>query len=152
MSRVPVGYRFYWDSDCRLCNSLKRIGQALDWRSMVTFVPLDSDAANIDLGHMSWEERMSSSHLVSPEGRVLSRGEGALALAALLPLTAPLVFIFRLLPYHAKIADRAYGWVSAHRGVPYGGTCKVSFGQDQPGAGESCAVTFGQSRDIVPED
>ena len=131
MSRVPVGYRFYWDSECRLCNALKRVGVALDWRRLVSFVPLDSDAANIDLGHLAWDERMASSHLVTPEGRVLSRGEGALALAALLPLTAPLVFLFRLFPYHRQIADRAYGWVASHRGVPYGGSCKVSFGAPQ---------------------
>lgn len=125
--RVPVGYRFYWDADCRLCNRLKRIFSALDWGHRVTFVPLLSEAADIDLGHLSWEERMASSHLVTPEGRVHSRGEGALELCRLLPLLAPLVFVFRLLPYNRQIADRAYGWIARHRGVPYGGSCKVQF-------------------------
>ena len=133
MSRLPVGYRFYWDSDCRLCNALKRVGVALDWRHTVTFVPLQSDAAEIDLAHLSYDERMASSHLVTPTGQVHSRGEGVLGLAQLLPLTAPLVFAFRLLPYSSAIADRAYGWVSSHRGVPYGGSCKVQFpSPDEP--------------------
>jgi len=127
MSRVPVGYRFYWDSNCRFCNVLKRIGAALDWFGKVTFVPLESDAADIDLGHLSYEEKMASSHLVTPEGRVQSRGEGALELARLLPLVSPLVFLFRLLPGHRAFAERAYDWIARHRGVPYGGSCKVEF-------------------------
>jgi predicted DCC family thiol-disulfide oxidoreductase YuxK len=48
-----------------------------------------------------------------------------MALASLLPLTAPLVWLFRLLPYHRRLADRAYRWVADHRGVPYGGSCKL---------------------------
>lgn len=106
---------------------MKRVGLALDWGRKITFVPLQSDAAEIDLGHLSYEERMASSHLVTPEGRVYSRGEGVLQLAALLPLTAPLAFLFRLLPAHHALADRLYGWVARHRGVPYGGSCKVEF-------------------------
>ncbi len=131
--RLPVGYRFYWDSDCRMCNSLKRLGTALDWRGQVSFLPLNSDPAEIDLGHLSYDEKMASSHLITPQGQVLSRGEGILGLASLLPLTAPLVFLFRLLPGHHQLADVAYGWVASHRGVPYGGSCKVQFpNPDQP--------------------
>lgn len=126
-SRLPVGYRFYWDSNCRFCNSLKALGEVLDWSRRVTFVPLDSDAANIELGHLSEEERWASSHLITPRGEVFSRGDGILALAEQLPLMMPLVVIFRLLPRHRELADKLYGWVSSHRGVPYGGSCKVSF-------------------------
>ena len=125
--RLPVGHRFYWDSECRLCNLLKRVGQRLDWARKITFVPLGSDAAEIDLAHLSPLERMQSSHRVPPDGRVLSRGDGIMALAEKLPLTAPLVFLFRLLPGHRALADLAYGWVAGHRGVPYGGSCKVEF-------------------------
>jgi predicted DCC family thiol-disulfide oxidoreductase YuxK len=127
MSRLPVGYRVYWDSDCRFCNLMKRVVLTLDWTRKLTFVPLQSDAAEIDLGHLTYDERMASSHLVTPEGRVHSRGEGVLEIGRLLPLIAPLVFLFRLLPHHRLMADRAYGWVASHRGVPYGGSCKVEF-------------------------
>lgn len=126
-SRLPVGCRFYWDSNCRFCNSMKRLGEVLDWRSRVTFLPLDSDAASIDLAYLSEEEFWKSSHFVTPNGTIYSRGEGILALAQQLPLTAPLVFIFRLFPYNRQVADRAYRWVASHRGVPYGGSCKVNF-------------------------
>lgn len=129
--RIPVGNRFYWDSNCRFCNVMKRAAVALDWGNKVTFLPLDSPAAEIDLGHLSLQERMESSHLVTADGEVHSRGEGALGLAQLLPLLAPLVFVFRLLPYSRPLADRAYRWVASHRGVPYGGSCKVEFGQHQ---------------------
>lgn len=122
-----MGYRFYWDDECRLCNTLKRVGEALDWAHRVTFVPILSDPAEIDLGHLSVEERLKSSHLVHPDGRVMSAGAGILGLASLLPLTAPLVFIFRLLPGHAALAEKLYKLVASNRGVPYGGSCKVSF-------------------------
>ena len=128
-SRLPVGYRFYWDDHCKLCNSLKKVGVALDWSKKVAFLPLLSDPADVDLGHITFEERMASSHLVDPQGRVYSRGEGILKLASLLPLTAPFVFLFRLLPKHQVIADKLYGLVSSHRGVPYGGSCKVDFSE-----------------------
>lgn len=70
---------------------------------------------------------MASSHLVSPEDRVYSGGAGILELASLLPLTAPFVFLFRLLPQHRSIAERLYRMVASNRGVPYGGSCKVEF-------------------------
>ena len=136
-SRIPVGYRFYWDSHCRLCNSLKKIGEMLDWRQRVTFVPLESDPAEIDLGHMSYDEKMASSHLVTPDGRVYSRGEGILGLAQLLPLLTPAVFCFRLLPFNQALAERLYNVVARNRGVPYGGSCKIEFGPPRGQSSES---------------
>lgn len=126
-TRIPVGFRVYWDAECRFCRSLMRLGRALDWWDRITFLPLQSEAAALDLAHLTFEEQMASSHLVTPEGQVISRGEGVLAIAALLPLTAPLVFLFRLLPQHLRLANAAYDWVASRRGVPYGGSCKVDF-------------------------
>lgn len=125
--RIPVGFRFYWDDHCRFCNLVKKIAEALDWGHRVTFLPLSSAPADIDLGHFSLEEKMASSHLVSPSGQVYSRGEGILGLCQLLPLTVPLVFAFRLLPFNEKIADRVYRFIASNRGVPYGGSCAVDF-------------------------
>lgn len=136
-NRLPVGYRFYWDDHCRLCNSLKKLGEALDWSKRVLFLPLLSEPADIDLGHLSLEERMASSHLVAPDDRVFSGGAGILELASLLPLTAPLVFLFRLLPRHKALAERLYRLVSSNRGVPYGGSCKVEFAPPSPETLES---------------
>lgn len=122
---VPVGARFYWDSQCRFCNALKRVAQALDWSHQVTFLPLNSAPADIDLGHLTEEDRVTSSHFVTADGKVYSAGRGILALAQILPLTAPLVFVFRLLPYSDALAEYLYKWVAGHRGVPYGGSCKI---------------------------
>lgn len=127
--RLPVGYRFYWDEECRFCNTMKALGEKLDWGRLVTFLPLQSDPALIDLGHMDFEEMMASSHLVTPEGRVLSRGEGILGLANLLPLMKPAVFVFRLIPQHHLLADKMYRYVASRRGVPYGGSCKVDLSE-----------------------
>ncbi len=129
-NRLPVGYRFYWDEHCRLCNTLKRVGTALDWSHKITFIPLLSDAADIDLGHLTFEQRMASSHLVAPNERVYSGGEGILEVASLLPLMMPFVFLFRLLPKHRALADKLYGFVASHRGVPYGGSCRVNFDEE----------------------
>lgn len=76
---------------------------------------------------MSLEDMSASSHLVSPEGRVYSKGQGILELAAQLPLIAPLVFVFRLLPRHEELADKLYALVAQNRGAPYGGSCQVNF-------------------------
>ena len=103
---------------------------ALDWSGKVTFLSLLDDAADIDLGHLDFEERMASSHLVTPEGKAYSRGEGVLRLASLLPLTAPFVFLFRLLPKSDLIAEKLYALVASKRGVPYGGSCKIDFDDD----------------------
>lgn len=130
-SRLPVGYRFYWDDQCRLCNFLKRLGEALDWSNRVSFVPIVSDAGEVDLAHLDWDERLASSHLVDPQGRVHSAGAGILGLASLLPLTAPFAFLFRLLPGHEVLVEKLYRFVAANRGVPYGGSCKVDFGEPE---------------------
>jgi len=132
-SRLPVGHRFYWDDHCKLCNALKRLGVALDWSNKVTFLSLLDEAADVDLGHLTMDERMASSHLVDPNSRVYSRGQGILKLASLLPLTAPLVFLFRLLPKSEQIAEKLYALVAQNRGVPYGGSCKVDFSEGSEG-------------------
>ncbi len=126
-SRLPVGYRFYWDDQCRLCNTLKAVAQKLDWGKRCDFLPLTSEPAELDLAHLNLDERFSSSHLVTPEGRVYSRGKGILALARLLPLTAPLVFFFHLLPASERLAEKLYDLVAQNRGVPYGGSCQIKF-------------------------
>ena len=95
------------------------------------FLPLLSESADIDLAHLSMDERMASSHLVTPQDRVHSRGEGALHLASLLPLLSPFVFLFRLLPKHDVIIEKLYDIISSNRGVPYGGSCKVDFSQNE---------------------
>lgn len=127
--RLPIGYRFYWDDHCKLCNALKRLGVALDWSNKITFIPLLDEAADFDLGHLTMDERMASSHLVDSEARVYSGGKGILKLASLLPLTAPLTFLFRLLPKHDLIAEKLYVLVAGHRGVPYGGSCQVDLSE-----------------------
>lgn len=114
-SRVPVGYRFYWDSECRACRALKGLYQGLDWFNRITFVPLNSDPAEIDLGHLAYEERISCSHLVTPEGQVFSAGAAMVRMLNLLPLLSPFVFLFRLLPKHEVLANSLYGLFSSEK-------------------------------------
>lgn len=79
------------------------------------FVALGSPEANETLAHLSWEEQFESSHIVGPDGVVESAGASALTLFSLLPLTAPFVWLFRLLPGHRSLAERGYKWVADNR-------------------------------------
>ena len=80
---------------------------------------------------MDMDERMASSHLIIPDGRIYSRGEGILGLAQLFPLTAPLVFCFRLLPKNRWIADKLYGLVAENRGTIYSTGQLVNFDKQE---------------------
>lgn len=67
------------------------------------------------LDHLPMEERYESSHLLRPDGVVESAGASALALLSLLPLTAPLAWLLRLLPGHRRLVERLYRWVANNR-------------------------------------
>lgn len=108
-------YTFFYDYDCGFCVRCKRLAELLDWRGRVRFVPLAGPEADRRLGFMDAEERFASSHLAHPDGRIDSAGAGVLGLSALLPLTAPLAFLYRLLPGHLILLERVYRVVADHR-------------------------------------
>lgn len=117
-------YTFFYDHDCGFCVRCKTLAHVLDWRRRVRFVPLAGPEADERLGFMDVVERYASSHLAHPDGRVESAGAGVLGLAALLPLTAPLVWLYRLLPGHRVVLERLYRIVADHRHqILPGSTC-----------------------------
>lgn len=86
----------------------------LDWNKRVRFVALGSPEAERVLGHLGLE-RFESSHVLRPDGVLESGGDSALTLLSLLPLTAPLAWVWRLVPGHRQLTERAYRWVAENR-------------------------------------
>ncbi len=87
----------------------------LDTRKRVRFVALASSEADRVLGDLDPETRYSSSHLLKPDGTLESGGASALSLAKLLPLTAPVAWLFCCLPFHSYLAEKLYRWVADNR-------------------------------------
>lgn len=76
---------------------------------------LGSSEAQEVLGHIDIEERFESSHILRPDGVLESAGASALTLFSLFPLTAPFVWLVRLIPGHRRFIERGYRWVADNR-------------------------------------
>jgi len=101
-----------YDHDCGFCRwSLAKLLR-LDRRHVLIPVALGTAEADRLLADMEPERRMSSWHLVAPDGRRHSAGAAAPPLLRLLPVTGPLG---RLLAHAPTATDRAYRWVADRR-------------------------------------
>jgi predicted DCC family thiol-disulfide oxidoreductase YuxK len=85
---------------------------AWDRRRRIRPLALQDPEAGRLLASMGEEERMSSWHLVLPDGGVRSAGAAAPHLFALLPGAAPLAGLTRRFP---RATERAYRFVADHR-------------------------------------
>lgn len=107
---------FYYDSDCGVCTWLARLAARLDRRQRLRLSPLTSPEADLALAHLTMEQRFSSSYLVLPDGRILSRARGmAEGVGILLPVLRPLFRLVLALPGLGALLDRAYDWFAANR-------------------------------------
>lgn len=98
-----------YDGDCRFCRFAARVVVAWDRKGVLGVLSFtDPEAAPLLAGI---SERLTSWHLVQPDGRCASRGRGVLELLALLPATRPLAPLLSLLPLEAL-----YDLVSRNRG------------------------------------
>ena len=101
-----------YDRDCGFCNwSLRRI-LAWDRAGRLRPIALQDPEADRLLGGMDSETKLSSWHLVLPDGRVLSGGAAAPELFRLLPGGRPLAALAASCP---RATDRAYRWIADHR-------------------------------------
>ena len=64
------------------------------------------------LGELSEQDRLSSWHLVTPDGRRYSGGAATGPLARLMPVGAPVALLAETFP---RITDRLYRWVARNR-------------------------------------
>jgi predicted DCC family thiol-disulfide oxidoreductase YuxK len=101
-----------YDSDCGFCRWC--LGKVLAWdrRHAIRPVALQSEEADRLLRGMPEEERLSSWHLVDPDGKVRSAGAAFPGLLRRLPGGGPLVALTSRAP---RTTDRAYRWVAANR-------------------------------------
>lgn len=76
---------------------------------------IGSPKADRYLGELDLDAQWASSHFVGPDGQVLSAGRSAMALFSQLPLFAPFVWLFRLLPGHLALVERLYRYVADNR-------------------------------------
>jgi predicted DCC family thiol-disulfide oxidoreductase YuxK len=71
MSRRPV---LLYDADCRFCRFVARTVLRLDRRERIALLPLQDSEAPPLLPGLDEAQRLSSIHLVEPDGRRSSRG------------------------------------------------------------------------------
>jgi predicted DCC family thiol-disulfide oxidoreductase YuxK len=100
-----------YDGACRLCRFAARTVVRLDRDGLVGVLPFADPAAAGLLASIDPAARLTSWHLVLPDGRHASRGEVA-PLLELLPATRRLAPVARRLPL-----ERLYALVSSRRGV-----------------------------------
>lgn len=107
---------FFYDADCGVCTWLARLAARLDRSQRLRLSPLTSPEADRALAHLTMEQRFSSSYLVLPDGRILSRARGmAEGVGILLPFLRPLLRGVLAVPGAGALLDRAYDWFAANR-------------------------------------
>jgi predicted DCC family thiol-disulfide oxidoreductase YuxK len=102
-----------YDTDCGFCRwSLAKL-LAWDRHRRLRPVAIQSADGQRLLADLSEAKRLSSWHLVAPEGRLRSAGAAAAPLLRTLPGGAPLAALLERFP---SATEGAYAWVAAHRG------------------------------------
>ncbi len=101
-----------YDSDCGFCRwSVDKV-LAWDRAGRIKSVELQDAEADSLLGPMDENVKMSSWHLVTPDGQVYSAGAAAPPLLRLLPGGRPLALLLAAFP---AVTERAYRAVAHHR-------------------------------------
>ena len=103
-----------YDRDCGFCRwSLAKL-LAWDRHGRLRPLALQDPEAERLLAGMDERRRMTSWHLVTPEGKVRSAGAGLASLLRALPGGAPLAALAERAP---RLAERAYRFVASRRGT-----------------------------------
>jgi predicted DCC family thiol-disulfide oxidoreductase YuxK len=111
---MPSDHAILYDRDCGFCVwSLNKV-LAWDRRRRLRPVAIQSEEGQSLLAGIDAGERLTSWHLVAPDGTVTSAGAAAEPLARLLPGGRPLAFLLRSFP---GTTERGYRWVAEHRGT-----------------------------------
>ena len=105
-------YVVLFDEDCGFCRwSLERL---LRWdrHHRLRALPIQREEGNRFLSDLREEDRLSSWHLVAPDGRRYSGGAAIPPLARLLPAGGPVDFLAESFP---RTTDRLYRWIASNR-------------------------------------
>src|SRR5262245_6300556 len=103
-----------YDSDCGFCRW--SLGKVLAWdrRAQLRPVSLQSKEAESLLAGVPEGKRMSSWHLVGPDGEVRSAGDGIAPLLRLLPGASPLAAVAARTP---RLMKSGYRFVAGNRSL-----------------------------------
>ena len=102
-----------YDADCRLCRwSVAKI-LAWDRRGALRPVAIQAPDGADALADLTEEQRLDSWHLLEPDGTRRSGGGAVAPLLRRLPGGTPFALLLEALP---SGTERAYRWVSRHRG------------------------------------
>jgi predicted DCC family thiol-disulfide oxidoreductase YuxK len=93
------GFILLYDSDCGVCSRFKKMVELLDWDRRIDYLSLTDLKTNEILSHIPKELRLSSSHLVLPDGSVLTGSDYLSELFEILPLTRYTLKLFARFPY-----------------------------------------------------
>src|SRR5690242_10367681 len=101
-----------YDADCGFCLWMVELFLRWDRYNRLRALALQSPAADELLGGMNEQRKMGSSHLVTADGSVYSRGYLMPPLFELLPGGRPFA---RLTGRFPRATDRLVAWVGHHR-------------------------------------
>jgi len=102
----------FYDEDCGFCRWT--VDRLLRWdrRGLLRATPVQDEEADRLLTDLREEDRLTSWHLVAPDGGRYSGGAAAGPLARLLPAGAPVALLAETFP---RTTERLYRWVARNR-------------------------------------
>jgi predicted DCC family thiol-disulfide oxidoreductase YuxK len=103
-----------YDNECPLCVFQMRMLSWLDWRNVLSLIPLSDPKAQQAAPHLRREDLIEALHCVTADGRIY-RGARCLRFIGMrLPLFIP-VALFLWIPGVIQIAEVVYNLVSRNR-------------------------------------
>jgi predicted DCC family thiol-disulfide oxidoreductase YuxK len=103
-----------YDAECGFCRWSLAGVLAWDRHRRVRPVAIQSAEGQRLLDDVSEAQRLSSWHLIGPDGRRYSAGAAVARLLRTLPAGAPLAALLERFP---SATESGYAWVAAHRGL-----------------------------------
>ncbi|MFW5748186.1 MAG: thiol-disulfide oxidoreductase DCC family protein [Chloroflexota bacterium] len=105
-----------YDGRCVICNTTRRIVQALDWFNRVEFLDLhQQQVVSQRFPSIDHDEAMGAIHVIGSDGRVFAGFAGTRRMLRALPLGLPLYAILRLPIIGDWLGPKLYGFIARHR-------------------------------------
>lgn len=105
-----------YDANCVICNTTRRVINALDWFNRVEFLDLHNRMeVERRFPFVDYEESMGSIHVVDERNRVFKGFDGTRRLLRAVPLGVPFWLLFRLPIIGDWVGPKAYGFIAKNR-------------------------------------
>lgn len=105
-----------FDGNCVICNTTRRIVNALDWFNRVTWLNLH-DRAEIEARYptLDYDRSMGEIHVIDDNGAIFAGFDGTRRMLRALPLGIPLWAILRLPLIGDWLGPRVYRFIARNR-------------------------------------